>query len=447
MAPIPDGHAPHLSDARRPVLASRALDDLEEATNRNRGSVPREHVVLYQFSARGHDVGQSILGSLVNGPHDGVGAYYRSRPLLLALGLPMDDALGSPLGRAGGFSDGRDIGVVCNLPGWKGPTVLPMAGDVGSQYTPAAGWAQSILYHRDELKARGWEGSLAVALGGEASVATNGFWSALTMATTLELPMLFYIEDNGLGISVNGGMQTPGGNIAANLASFGNLLVRDGDGCDPAQAAAQIAECVEHVRRGAGPALVRLAVPRLCSHSGPDNQRGYRTDAEIAADSARDPLPRLRAYLVPALMSEAEWSDLEVEVARDVDVALQAARARPVPDAARVKRFIFAETAQPGDVTTFGGLTAAERASLGGTDVPAEEGDVVRVAEAVRRTLASELAVNPKLVVFGEDVGRKGGVHLVTEGLQKKFGAGRVFDTSLSEEPHARGRDSISEIC
>src|SRR6476659_2504710 len=73
------------------VLASRALDDLEEATNRNRGSVPREHQVLYQFSARGHDVGQIILGSLLNGKHDGVGAYYRSRPLLLGLGLPLDD--------------------------------------------------------------------------------------------------------------------------------------------------------------------------------------------------------------------------------------------------------------------------------------------------------------------------------------------------------------------
>src|SRR5215212_5209008 len=202
------------------VLVSRALDDLEEATNRNRATVPREHLVLYQFSARGHDVGQAILGSLIDHRHDGVGAYYRSRPLLLALGLPLDDALGSPLGRAGGFSDGRDIGVVCNLPGWNGPTVLPMAGDVGSQYTPAAGWAQAALYHRDVLGDRSWDGSVAVALGGEASVATNGFWSALTMATTLKLPMLFYIEDNGLGISVKGGMQTPGGNIAANLASF-----------------------------------------------------------------------------------------------------------------------------------------------------------------------------------------------------------------------------------
>ena len=416
------------------VLVSRALDDLEEATNRNRGSVPREHQVLYQFSARGHDVGQVILGSLLDRAHDGVGAYYRSRPILLALGLPVVDALGSPLGRSGGFSDGRDIGVVCNLPGWKGPTVLPMSGDVGSQYTPTAGWAQSVLYHRDVLGDAAWKQCIGVALGGEASVATNGFWSALTMATTLKLPMLFYIEDNGLGISVRGGMQTPGGNIATNLASFGNLFLRDGDGCDPAQASALIAECVDHVRSGEGPALVHLTVPRLSSHSGPDNQKGYRTDDEIAADVARDPLPKLRKHLVPAFMSEKQWSELEAEVARDVDAGLQAARARPVPDPDKVKRFVYAEPREPGDPVAFGGLTDEERAALDGTESASTDGDVVRFAESVKRTLASELAANPKLLVFGEDVGRKGGVHLVTEGLQKRFGAERVFDTSLSEE-------------
>jgi 2-oxoisovalerate dehydrogenase E1 component len=58
----------------------------------------------------------------------------------------------------------------------------------------------------------------------------------------------------------------------------------------------------------------------------------------------------------------------------------------------------------------------------------------VLFAEAVRRTLRTELARNPKALVFGEDVGVKGGVHLVTEGLQKDFGAARVFDTSLNEE-------------
>src|ERR671914_1200506 len=219
------------------TLVSRALDDTEEATNRNRASVPREHLVLYQFSARGHDMAQTVLGSFLDHPHDGVGAYYRSRPLLLSLGLTIEDGFASPLGRSGGFSDGRDIGVVCNVPNRNGPVVLPMSGDVGSQYTPVAGWAQAITYHRDVLGDESYRGAIGVAFGGDGSVATNGFWASLTIATTLRLPMLFYVEDNGLGISVRGDMQTPGGNIASNLASFGNLLIRDGDGTDPAEAA------------------------------------------------------------------------------------------------------------------------------------------------------------------------------------------------------------------
>jgi 2-oxoisovalerate dehydrogenase E1 component len=406
---------------------------VEEATNRNRASVPKEHLVLYQFSARGHDMAQVILGSLLNGRHDAAGAYYRSRPLLLTLGLTLEDALGSPLGRAGGFSDGRDIGVVCNLPNREGPIVLPMSGDVGSQYTPTAGWAQAITYHRDVLGDESWKGSLGVALGGEGSVATNGFWSALTMATTLNLPMLFYIEDNGLGISVTGDMQTPGGNIARNLASFGNLFVRDGDGTDPHEASGLLAEAVGHVRAGRGPALVRLTVPRLCSHSGPDNQRGYRTEAEIAADEKRDPLPRLKSYLVPALFSPDEWAELEAEVNRDVEAALTAARARPNPDPTTIGKYVYADDS-PDVPEAFGGMSRTERAALSGTDEPAEDGELLRFAEAVKRTLRRELEVNPKVLVFGEDVGRKGGVHLVTEGLQKQFGDRRVFDTSLSEE-------------
>jgi 2-oxoisovalerate dehydrogenase E1 component len=416
------------------TLVSRALDDVEETTNRSRTTVPRDHLVLYQFSARGHDVAQTILGSMLGHAHDGVGAYYRSRPLLLSLGLSIEDALASPLGRSGGFSDGRDIGVVCNLPNRNGAVVLPMSGDVGSQYTPTAGWAQAITYHRDVLGDSSYRGAIAVALGGEASVATNGFWSALTMATTLRLPMLFYIEDNGLGISVKGEMQTPGGNIAKNLASFGNLFIRDGDGCDPDETARLVGEVVEHVRSGAGPALIHLTVPRLSSHSGPDNQKGYRTDAEIAADLARDPLPRLRSHVLETGMSTETWSALEADVERDVAQALEGARSRRAPDPSTVHRFIREEPREDGTPEPLGGLSDTDLASLGGSTTATDTGDVVRFAEAIKRTLRAELARNPKVVVFGEDVGLKGGVHLATEGLQKQFGASRVFDTSLSEE-------------
>jgi len=413
------------------ALVSRALDDVEESTNRNKASVPREHLVLYQFSARGHEVAQVILGSLLTHQHDAASAYYRSRPLLLALGLGIDDALASPLGRSGGFSDGRDIGVVCNLPRRDGPIVLPMSGDVGSQYTPCAGWAQSILYHRDVLGDASYKGAIGVVLGGEASVATNGFWSSLTMATTLSLPMVFYIEDNGLGISVRGEMQTPGGDIAKNLDSFGNLFVREGDGTDPAETARLLRECVEHARSGVGPAFVRLTVPRLCSHSGPDNQRGYRSDDEIAADFSRDPLPKLKRHVVPRMLTAAQWRELEAEVQRDVDEGLRKARARPAEDPELVRRFVYEEAGEP---AVIGGLTPEERKALGGSEERRDDGEVIRFADAVRRTLRRELEVNPKALIFGEDVGRKGGVHLVTEGLQRQFGDKRVFDTSLSEE-------------
>ena len=124
---------------------------------------------------------------------------------------------------------------------------------------------------------------------------------------------------------------------------------------------------------------------------------------------------------------------MEQRVSRDVAAALDAARARPIADPAGIKRYVHAEEdTEP--YAAFGGLSRRERESLPAAATPSSSGDVVRFAEGIRRTLRRELEVNAKCLVFGEDVGRKGGVHLVTEGLQRQFGARRVFDTSLSEE-------------
>src|SRR5277367_4319061 len=192
----------------RQMAVSRALDDLEES------KLLPERKVLYQFSARGHELTQVLLGQRLTGLHDGVGAYYRSRPLLLSLGLSVEEALASTMMRNGGMSGGRDIGVVFNLPNASGACVLPVCGGVGTQYTPAVGWAQALRYRADVLGDEDSENSIAVAHGGDASTATNGFWAALNIATTERLPLLFFIEDNGYGISVPSRQQTPGGNIA-----------------------------------------------------------------------------------------------------------------------------------------------------------------------------------------------------------------------------------------
>ena len=209
----------------RLVLTSRAMDRVEEER-----LVP-EKKVLYQFSARGHDMAQVLLGlQLKEG--DGAFGYYRSRPLLLALGVPLADALGSGMGLAGGYSDGRDIGVVFNFPNPGGAHALPMCGGVGAQYTPAAGWAQAIAY-KQKVLSEGPADAISLVLGGDASAATGGFWSALTIATTQQLPLLIYIEDNGYGISVPSEYQTPGKDIAANLASFLGLAIFNGDASPP----------------------------------------------------------------------------------------------------------------------------------------------------------------------------------------------------------------------
>jgi 2-oxoisovalerate dehydrogenase E1 component len=411
------------------TLASRALDDIEEAKLVPQGKV------LYQFSARGHEMAQIILGSLLTHPRDAVGAYYRSRPMLLTLGLSLEDAFASPMGKSGGFSNGRDIGVVCNLPQARGAIVLPMSGDVGSQYTPAAGWAQGIVYHRNVLNDRSYDGAIGVVLGGEASVATNGFWSALTMATTLSLPLLFYIEDNGYGISVPASFQTPGGDIAANLAAFRNLLVRNGDGADPVQAASQLQDLVHHVRTGKGPALVRLTVPRLSGHSAQDTQ-AYKGKERLTQEQARDPLPRLYEFLRAGTLAGSEISAIEEKVKTDVDAALAEALARPDPPPSEVSRYVRTETRADGmpDVQLVGGLAPAGHKFPSTTTEAQPEPARINLLTAIRRTLEHELKINPRMLIFGEDVGPKGGVHAATMGLQAAFGEQRVFDTSLSEE-------------
>ena len=410
----------------RTMLLSRALDEKEE------NELVPDKKVLYQFSARGHELAQIILGQHLTHPKDSASAYYRSRPLMLSLGLPLEDAMAAPMGKSGGYSDGRDIGVVCNMPGENGPTVLPMAGDVGSQYTPAAGWAQGIEYHRSELKNEEYEGAISVILGGDGSVATNGFWSAITMATTLHLPVLFFIEDNGYGISVGSEFQTPGSNIANNLRSFKNLRIFDGDGTDPEQASELIETSVSYVRNRKGPALIRLTVPRLNGHSYQDNQ-SYKEKEQLEKEKENDPLDKLKSYVVPKILSKKKWSELEKECETEVDQTAEKAWNREDPSVDSVKKYVKSEENSE-DLQAVGGLRVDGYERPEETEEASPEKQRINIVEAVRRTLDYELEQNRRVVVFGEDVGAKGGVHAATMGLQSSHGKERVFDTSLSEE-------------
>jgi 2-oxoisovalerate dehydrogenase E1 component len=419
----------------RLLLTSRQLDQIEEQELLPAG------MLRYQFSARGHELAQILLGLALDHPHDAATVYYRSRPFMLASGLTAEESFCGTMARAGSPNGGRDIGTVFNMPARGRATVLPMTGDVGGQYTPAAGWAQTIRYRADVLGQADWQGAVAVAMGGDGSTATAGFWSALNIASTLGLPLLFLIEDNGYAISVPSTLQFPGGDLMANLAAYQGILLLDGDGAEPIEAAQRIAKALAHVRAGRGAALLRLRVPRLNGHSSADNQ-SYKDDATMAAEWERDPLRRLRALLLDRQWCEREWDALAGQAESEVRQALERALAQPEPNPATSCRFTFFEAGCPQKV----GGCAAEDLRLNADDREDASGSLPSVVDlegaggranmvdAIRRTLETELRANPRMVVFGEDVGRKGGVHGATRDLQRAFGPQRVFDTSLSEE-------------
>jgi 2-oxoisovalerate dehydrogenase E1 component len=392
----------------RTVLTSRAIDAIEE-----KELVP-QGLVTYQFSARGHDMIQAILSELINHPHDGSTVYYRSRPFVLGQGLTPEESMAASMARSGGIHGGRDIGVVHFLRSRGKSTVLPASGDVGAQYSPAIGWAQAVQYYTNVLKDDSYKGAIAVALGGDGSTAANGFWAALNVATTQKLPYLFFIEDNAYGISTTSDFQTPGRNIAKNLASFTNLKIYDCDGTEPEEAADNISDAVSYVRQWKGPALIRLSVPRLSGHSFVDTQ-AYKGEALLKKELSNDPLPKLEKYVTKNFISKKEWDALVEEVGQEVAAARDRAIASPAPDPGTVLEHVFS--------------------NIEPIIIPIkEEGIRMNLQDAVRKTLEVELAQNKKLLIFGEDVGAKGGVHGATVDLQVKFGKDRVFDTSLSEE-------------
>jgi 2-oxoisovalerate dehydrogenase E1 component len=407
----------------RLVLLSRQLDQLEIEQLTPNGKVN------YQFSAMGHELAQVLLAELLTHPHDAAGLYYRSRPFMLACGLTAREALAAGMARTGSPSQGRDVGVVFNMPRRQGPTILPASGDVGAQYTPVAGWAQAIHYRVNFLRESEWAGAIAVALGGDGSVAANGFWASLNIVTTLQLPFLYFIEDNHYGLSVPSDLQTPGGNIAANLASFGGLKILETDGTDPEAAWGKIKTAVDYVRIGKGPCLLRVQVPRLQGHTFIDDQ-SYKSAEQLAQEAASDPLLKLERYLSSKGIEKEAWGKLCDQANKEVTQAAQEAESLPEPEPIKIKSHLYFE----GEAPEQGGLRVENAQISLGSPQPSSSGARINMVDAIRRTLECELELNPRMLVFGEDVGVKGGVHGATLDMQAHWGMERVFDTSLSED-------------
>nr|WP_245652970.1 thiamine pyrophosphate-dependent enzyme [Herbidospora sakaeratensis] len=310
--------------------------------------------------------------------------------------------------------------------------VIPQTSTIASHLPRAVGVAFAIERGR-QLGASGpWEAdAIAVCSFGDASVnhasALSGFNTAAYGAYRgLSLPVLFVCEDNGIGISV----RTPPGWVEASRQSLIEYFTADGS--DVAETYAAARKAAAHVRETRSPAYLHLKTVRLMGHAGSDVEIGYRTRREIAADLAHDPLVATARLLVEAGLETPDGLLSRYEAERDhvLKLAAEAGRRPKLTSAREIMAPISPR--DPQRVAVESARPPKGREELFRT-LPEDEGRLT-LAQAINRTLADQMLDDPGLIVFGEDVARKGGVYGVTRGLVRQFGTERVFDTLLDEQ-------------
>jgi 2-oxoisovalerate dehydrogenase E1 component len=244
----------------------------------------------------------------------------------------------------------------------------------------------------------------------------------------LPMPIIFLCEDNGIGISV----RTPGGWIEANYAHRPALHYIQCDGADLNDALRGCEEAVQYARSRRRPVFLHMRTVRLMGHAGADVEASYAPLANIEASEAQDPLLHSARILhEQAGMSGEEIVARYEEMRARVDRVAQDALAKPrLETSAEVMASI--EPAA-GEKMSPPLPAAVARNTMFAKDAR-NLAKPVTLAKSINFALADLMLQYPNVALFGEDVARKGGVYGVTQGLQDKFGAARVFDTLLDEQ-------------
>lgn len=331
--------------------------------------------------------------------------------------------------------------------GNKALSIIPQTSTIASHLPRAVGLAIALprAYRVAPADANPqWPSdAIVVASFGDASANHSTATGAINTAINsgyrgLPVPVLFVCEDNGYGISV----PTPKGWIETAYGSRPGLEYFCCDGTDPDQVYATARAAAEFVRRRRRPAFLHLHCVRFLAHAGSDAEISYRTQRQIEADFARDPLLGTAQALVDQGLDAADvlarYADRRADIDHEVQTLIGRARlgsaeevmgplAPRHPDEVATRALSLSpralslsKRAEPGPSTSSWITMGLE---IGAT-----------LAESINKTLDEILSVDRRVIIFGEDVGVKGGVYGVTRGLARKHGAARVFDSILDEQ-------------
>ncbi len=421
--------ADSLVAAYRNIYLSRRLDDKEIA-------LKRQNRIYFQISGAGHEAIETAAGMALRPGSDYVIGYYRSRALMLQLGMTAEEVLLAAVGaKADVTSGGRQM--PCH---WGHPAlnVISKSSCTGTQFLHGVGAAETSWYRERVAEAAdliaGDGDEVVVVTTGDGATSEGEFFEAMNTACSKRLPVIFLVEDNGYAISVPVEVQTAGGSISKLVAGYPDLLIREVDGCDVVASYDAMTEAVKWCRERKGPALVHAHVIRPYSHSMSDDERSYRPEVEREKETSRDPIHTMGDFLIEEGILDAEGLEaLKADVDATITEATDAALAAATPEPEEVFDYIYSEEVDP--------TSAAFDTEDSVTDPTGQK----TMVDLLNACLREEMARDPRIVVFGEDVADasreqvlseckgKGGVFKVTHGLQTAHGQDRVFNSPLAE--------------
>lgn len=383
---------------------------------------------FYTIGSSGHESNAAVAAALR--PTDPALLHYRSGGFFLARASqvhgsdPLRDVLlGLVAATEEPISGGRH-----KVFGRHDLNVIPQTSTIASHLPRALGVAFSIARARKLRVECPWPAdALAVCSFGDASANHSTAVGAINAAMHtayqgVPMPLLFVCEDNGIGISV----RTPQGWIARTYGNRDDLRYFTADGTDLPSVLATAELAAEYVRIQRRPAFLHLRTVRLMGHAGSDYEPAYRKPDEITGDFDRDPVLCTARLLIDAGVLDPQ-EVIEAYEAKRTEILEMATEVAEL-DQLDGPHAVMTPLRDALDEAVGATEAAAKPASTGTPSAP------ITVAQAINRALQDVLATDPGAVVFGEDVGRKGGVYGVTRGLQATAGTARVFDTLLDEQ-------------